>query len=1333
MTELTTTHQEPTQEKSDFLSRPLLASLNLDWEKAIYITFILLAIITRFWALGDRVMSHDESLHTQFSYQYFRGDGFQHTPLMHGPFLFHITALTYWLLGVNDFTARVPVALLGIVLIILPYFLRSWLGRVGAIVTSFLFLISPYLMYYSRYIRHDIFAIVTSLLVFIAIWHYLDRKEEKYLWLFAGALSWLFTTKEVSFIYVAIFGSFLIIRLLPQLFTAAWMPKVRGKLTRPLLLVLAGLVLAGGAYAGRKVMTTASIQETTPQSTEPFAADPETDTAVTEPIPPATSGEKWLRWAMVLGVGVASFGLFLGASALRPYLDNYPEFDLIILFSTLLLPLVSPLLMVMVGWGPRDYAFNTCMVVGQESMNAGQLLLARLFSLSWWQCGLGSGLARVLFFVGISLVISVMVGLWWNPRRWLIAAVTFYTIFTILYTSVFTNPGGFLSGVSGSLGYWLEQQDVQRGSQPWFYYIFVTPFYEFMPLIFSTLGIWLYLKRERLSKVIGYWIMVSLLAWFSFSLVNWWFNQAIVPGQEPSRFPGLLVALFILLGSVLFWFLVRVRQIKAGYSLDESSLFRLFRWQVVCDFVPYMTWWLALTWVAYSYAGEKMPWLSTHFVIPMALLSGWYFNEKLRGFDVRRLFARESLLFLGVTIILVVAFFLASGPLVLGIVRLGDQQLQNLSRIGRVLGNLLVVAGVLYVWLKVRQQVSDGRLRSALWSLSLFAILALLTMRFAYMASFPNADYVREFMVYAHGAPAAKSIVLDQVEELSQRLYGDNSIRVAYGGSGVPWPFTWYMRQYPNAVYYGESPSASLQDSPIVLVGRSSWDQADSVLGSNYSYKTYTYLWWPMEDYRQINWQAILGDPHTPEGVTKRGLLNADVRQAIWDIWFYRDFEKYDQTFIKTHSDGQWPLRDELRLYIRQDVMAQLWDHGISPVSLEPVVEPFAEGQLPVSPSLVIHAPGFPGAGPGELLGPRDLAVAPNGTLFVLDSGNQRVQVFDPSGALMTSFGEAGTDAGEFNADGQGPWGIAADDEFVYVADTWNHRIQKFTHEGDFVAAFGQAGNIGQVTDQGLGLFFGPRDIVLLADGRMLVTDTGNHRVQIMDRDGNFLGQIGGANGLSGAGLGLFYEPVGMAIDHNGFLYVADTWNGRVQQFSPEFFPVNEWSLESWAGNFSVNNKPYIAADSAGRIYATDPENYRVLIFSATGDYLGKFGQFGTDINSFALVNGIFIDAADNIYVADAGNNRILKFPPIFAPAFFPEEPLIEEAPVEEQPVEDTPVEEGTTGEEEEPTGAADRPTATPSGETEGEATNTAVPTSTRTSPTPTDKPQASPTPTALN
>ena len=276
MSEISTTHEEV---NNDFLSRLVIPAINLDWEKTIYLIFIAVAIITRFWALGDRVMSHDESLHTQFSYQFFDGQGYNHTPLMHGPFLFHITAVAYWLFGDSDFTARVPVAIFGIILILLPYLLRDWLGRVGAIFTSFIFLISPFVTYYSRYIRHDVYVIVWAMFVFIAMWYYFRERKDFYIWVFVAATALMFSTKEVAFIYVAIFGSFLVIRLLTQFVGESWLRGSLSKLRMPIIIALAGLVIAGVGLVGTRTGTDDAEPGMTAEATEGFAVDPNAELA----------------------------------------------------------------------------------------------------------------------------------------------------------------------------------------------------------------------------------------------------------------------------------------------------------------------------------------------------------------------------------------------------------------------------------------------------------------------------------------------------------------------------------------------------------------------------------------------------------------------------------------------------------------------------------------------------------------------------------------------------------------------------------------------------------------------------------------------------------------------------------------------------------------------------------------------------------------------------------------------------------------------------------------------------------------------------------------------
>ncbi len=1214
------------------------ALYQLDWEKLTYILFIIAAILSRFYALGSRVMSHDESLHTQFSYQFFNGDGFSHTPLMHGPFLFHITAVSYWIFGASDTAARIPNALFGVILVAIPYLLRDWLGKRGALFTSFIFLISPYVTYYSRYIRHDGYIIVWAMIVFIAITYYTREQKDTYLYWFAGALAMMFATKEVAFIYVAIFGLIVGTRLLAKIGTAVWLRSIFPKLSTPFLITIAGLLLLFGALLGQKLLEKAAAEAETAALVSSTTAELSADTA---PVTPAegemSRAEERLRWLQIGGLLLFSTGLFLVIRAMRPHIDAFPEFDIVMLFTTLVLPMMSPVFVTMRGWSPTDYSLNTCTLQGQETMGVWQIIIGKFGNGDCWSMLLSSGSMRTGAFLAGLLFVSVLLGLWWNKRRWVAAAVIFHSLFFIFYTSVFTNAGGWTSGMVGSLGYWMEQQAVERGSQPWYYYFFVMPFYEYLVVIFSLLAVRMWAKKNKIAEILGYWMTVLLTAVLAYSFANWKFNQ---PGMEglpamESRVPGLMLGGIILLIGVLYWYVQRLNVLRKRYGVKRLST--LFHVGMLYDFFPALLLWTIMTWAAYTYAGEKMPWLSFHFVIPMGMMAGMYFQEQLRHIAAADLVEKPALTLIGVMILKVTAVFLALSPLLLGKVNVG-RTASGLNDAGRFFGTVFIAAMMLYIWTRVRGRANPA-VRRPIVLLTIFGLLSLLTIRTTYMAAFTNADYALEFIGYAHGAPDTKRVVMEQVEELSMRLYGDKSIKVAFDNDSS-WPFTWYLRDYPNRAYFGETPSSSIQESPILIVGNNNWDKVEPFLGDAYQESTHTFLWWPMEKYRDFGWNAIFGNPNMPKE-ERRGLGKAEVRQALWDIFFYRDYTKYGEVFGGTYSASEWPLRHELKLYIRKDVLATLWDYGDNVTAVTLPVDPYAEGEL--SPRLVmsLNEAGIAGTADGMLTMPRNVTVGMDGRIYVADSGNHRIQVFDGKGEFLHAFGEEGSDIGQFNE----PWSAAVDEKFVYVADTWNHRIQKFTLDGEFVAILGVAGAAEpDSTDGSLGLFFGPRDIELLPNNQLLVTDTGNHRLQIISRDGEPITQLGSL----GVQLGQFNEPVGLASSPvDGSLFVADTWNGRIQQFTPDLFALNEWKVDAWDSQ-TIDNKPYTAVDSAGNVYVTDPEGYRILIFSADGEYIGRFGHFDTGTGGFGLPNGIAIDADDNVYVADALNNRVLMFAAVF-------------------------------------------------------------------------------------
>jgi uncharacterized protein (TIGR03663 family) len=126
---------------------------------------------------------------------------------MHGPFLFHMNALIYALVGASDASSRFSAALFGVILVALPMLLRGerHLGRWGALTASILFLISPSLLYQSRYIRHDIFTVVGSLVLFIAIMRYIERPSRGWLIAIGVTLGFLLTNHEIVFGIAAIF------------------------------------------------------------------------------------------------------------------------------------------------------------------------------------------------------------------------------------------------------------------------------------------------------------------------------------------------------------------------------------------------------------------------------------------------------------------------------------------------------------------------------------------------------------------------------------------------------------------------------------------------------------------------------------------------------------------------------------------------------------------------------------------------------------------------------------------------------------------------------------------------------------------------------------------------------------------------------------------------------------------------------------------------------------------------------------------------------------------------------------------------------------------------
>ena len=186
------------------------ARLALTWEAVAWVALAVLGFGFRLWDLGARALHHDESLHAYYSYQLLQGNGYEHSPLLHGPFQFFGMALTFFLTGgASDYTARVLPALLGGALVMMPLAFRGRLGRTGALVTAALIAFSPTLLYYSRFAREDIYFAAFTFGIVICLWRYIDEQRPGYLYATAGLLALSFATKETTFVFVAVVLLFL--------------------------------------------------------------------------------------------------------------------------------------------------------------------------------------------------------------------------------------------------------------------------------------------------------------------------------------------------------------------------------------------------------------------------------------------------------------------------------------------------------------------------------------------------------------------------------------------------------------------------------------------------------------------------------------------------------------------------------------------------------------------------------------------------------------------------------------------------------------------------------------------------------------------------------------------------------------------------------------------------------------------------------------------------------------------------------------------------------------------------------------------------------------------
>ena len=256
---------------------------------------------------------------------------------------------------------------------------------------------------------------------------------------------------------------------------------------------------------------------------------------------------------------------------------------------------------------------------------------------------------------------------------------------------------------------------------------------------------------------------------------------------------------------------------------------------------------------------------------------------------------------------------------------------------------------------------------------------------------------------------------------------------------------------------------------------------------------------------------------------------------------------------------------------------------------------------------------------------PSDVSVDPGGNIYIVDSGNHRIAVFDNDGERISTVSKYGKKLNELS----NPVGIDVDENNIYVADKDNHRIQIFNKDGAIKK---------NIILKQKGKFIRPVDVVFNKNLNLFyITGNNNHKVMAYDYSGELLHQWGG----EGTNRGEFRYPATLSLFKDN-LYVVDVLNSRVQIFNAK------GELQSIAGEWGVLpgqlfRPKGVALDNKGNIYVSDSYLGVIQVFSSDTRLRYVLSKNGSPYRLTSPA-GITVDKQNRLYVCEMLKNRVSVF-----------------------------------------------------------------------------------------